>query len=70
MGHLLVRCRFFGSRYDDINNFGNRTLDEVATDLAAVATAVAKVILVATYVRYYLVLLCVLGRVQHFRTKL
>lgn len=36
--------RFFGSRFDDVNNFGGRNLSEVAGDLALLATAVAKVI--------------------------
>ena len=35
--------RFFGSRFDDENNFEGRTFGEVAVDLAALATAVAKV---------------------------
>ena len=36
-------CRFFGSRFDDAENFGNRSIDDVAADLAALATAVARV---------------------------
>ena len=40
--HCWCSCRFFGSRFDDANNF-NRSMDEVVADLAAVATAVAKV---------------------------
>lgn len=35
--------RFFGSRFDNENNFGGRSIDEVSVNLAAVATAVAKV---------------------------
>ena len=43
MSSVVCSCRFFGSRFDDIDNFGGRSIDEVAADLAAFATAVARV---------------------------
>lgn len=39
----IILFRLFGSRFDDLHNFGKRSIEEVAADLAAVATTVTKV---------------------------
>ena len=43
VSYVQLCGRYFGSRFDNVQNFGNKSISEVSGNLARLATAVSKV---------------------------